>query len=248
MSWLIVLVFAGGASNARLAVGLDEHVGARVPMQLSFTDSTGRRVALGDYFDGHRPVVLVMAYARCQMLCSLVLRGVAEAIAHGRGEPGVDYLPIVVSLDPRETTSTALHYQDKLLAQIGHPGDRARWPYVVGDQPDIAALADALGFRYAWDSETQQYAHPAVVFVIGPDGRIAEYVRGVTFDDLPDAVDRARAGALTPSAARDILSCFHFDPATRRYGHQMMLFLRLGAATVVLGLVLVVFVARRRRA
>jgi len=245
MTWLVVLAFATGP--ARLAVGLDEHVGARVPAALAFTDSTGARVALGDLFDGRRPVVLVLAYARCQMLCSVVLRGVAEAIARGRGVPGSDYVPVVVSLDPRETPAVAAHRQDKLLAEIGFAGERARWPYLVGDDASIHELAAALGFRYAWDPDTQQYAHPAVVFVLAPDGRIAEYVRGVTFAGLDDAIDRARAGQLTPSAARDILSCFHFDPATRRYGRQMHLFLQLGAAAVAIGLLLVIVACSLRR-
>ena len=246
MTWLVVLAFATGPSQ--LAVGLDEHVGAQVPAALAFTDSTGAHVTLADYFDGRRPVVLVLAYARCQMLCSVVLHGVAEAIARGRGTPGSDYLPVIVSLDPRETPSVAAHRQDKLLAEIGYPGERARWPYLVGDDASIHVLAAALGFRYAWDPDTQQYAHPAVVFVLAADGHIAEYVRGVTFADLDDAIDRARAGQLTPSAARDILSCFHFDPAARRYGRQMHLFLQLGAATVAigLGLVVVAFALRRR--
>jgi protein SCO1/2 len=106
------------------------------------------------------------------------------------------------------------------------------WPYLVGDDASIHALADALGFRYAWDARTEQYAHPAVVFVLTPDARIAEYVRGVVFDGLDDAIERAAHGDVTPSAARDLLRCFHDDPARRRYEARLQRFFRIGAAAI----------------
>jgi protein SCO1 len=232
----LVVLASLAASDPRLAVGLDEHVGATLPQDLAFTDSTGHHVELRDLFVPHRPVVLVMAYARCQMLCSVVLHGVADAIAHSRHAIGTDYLPVVVSLDPKETAATGTHRQGFLLAQVHHAGERARWPYLVGDDHDVTALADALGFRYAWDPQTEQYAHPAVVFVLTPDGRIAEYLRGVQYDTLDDAIDRAAIGVVTTSTAHDLLACFHFDPSLRRYGWQIQLFLRLGAATVAVSL------------
>ena len=225
-----------GGPLARLAVGLDEHVGSNVPRELTFTDSQHRVVSLGLFFAPHRPIVLVMAYARCTMLCSVVLRGIAEVVRTSQLEPGRDYLPVVVSLDPRETADEAARRQNRLLDEIRQPGRREIWPYLVGDQPSIAALADALGFRYAWDPQTEQYAHPAVVFVIAPDGRIAEYLRGVTFDGLADAVARAARGELTSASTRDLLACFHFDPAARRYGSKIALLYRLAGALMLLTL------------
>jgi protein SCO1/2 len=167
------------------------------------------------------------------MLCSVVLHGIADAVAHGRHVPGREYLPVIVGLDPDETPQTAAHRQDILLAEIGHAGARGAWPYLLGDDASIHALAAALGFRYAWDPQTKQYAHPAVVFVLTPDGRIAEYLRGVAYPTLDDAIDRAARGALTPSTTQDLLSCFHFDPSLRRYGKQLELFLRLGGLLVI---------------
>jgi protein SCO1/2 len=232
---LILLAATASASPPpRLDLGIDEHVGAQLPRDLWFTDSTRHRIALDDLFIGQRPVVLVLAYARCTMLCSVVLRGIAQAVQTIERVPGRDYVPVVVSLDPHETPDEAARRQDKLLVDIGRAGDRAAWPYVVGDEASVRALADALGFHYAWDPETKQYAHPAVVFVITPDRRIAEYVRGVTFDELGAAIGRAARGELTTSATRDLLSCFHFDPSLRRYETKIALLFRLGAAVVLL--------------
>ncbi len=165
--------------------------------------------------------------------------------------PGRDFVPLVVSLDPDETPDEAGRRQTALLADIG-TRDRASWPYVVGGDAQVHALADALGFHYAWDERTKQFAHPAVVFVLTPDGRIAEYVRGVTFDGLDDAIDRAARGELTPSTVHDLLRCFHDDPALRRYESRLQLVFRICGALVALALagtvtLLVVWERKRRR-
>lgn len=255
MSWILALAIAASAAtstNPQLAIGLDEHVGVQVPRDLAFSDTTGRLVTLGSYFDGHRPVVLVLAYAHCRMLCSVVLHAVADAIVASKQAVGRDYLPVVVSIDPNESPQTAAHRQDLLLDEIHHPGQRALWPYLIGDQPTIAKLASTLGFRYVWDPKTEQFAHPAVVFLLTPKGKIAEYLRGVAFPDFDEAVTRARDGTQTSSTTSDILRCFHFDPSLRRYGHAMQMFLRFGATTVLVALgamiaVLVIVTRRRRR-
>lgn len=242
---MIALVLAALAA-ATPAIGLDEHVGDKLPLDLPFTTPTGEHVHLGDVFDGKRPVLLIMAYARCEMLCSVVLHGATDAIV---AHPG-DYTPLVVSLDPRETPGEAGRRQEKLLADIHHPGDRNAFRYLVGDDAAIHALASALGFHYAWDARTQQYAHPVVIFAITPDGRIAEYLRGVTFPGLADAMDRAAHGTTTSSVARDLIACFHFDPSLMKYGRAIQLFWRLGAAVVLaslVGLVGALFIWERKR-
>lgn len=228
---------------AALAIGLDEHPGARIPLDVTFHDTSGHSVQLARYFD--RPVVLVLGYARCRMLCSVVLHGVADAVKRSTSIPGQDYTPLVISLDPRETVDEAARRDARLVADAG---SRGPWPYLVGDDAAIHAIADALGFRYAWDPRTEQYAHPAVAFVLTRDGRIAEYLRGVTFDGLDGAVERAARGDITPSAAHDLLECFHFDPAARRYQDRIQLVFRIGATLIFLTLLCGVgLIARRHR-
>jgi len=242
------------ADDPKLAVGLDEHLGAPVPRALRFTDTRGTAVTLGDVIapgDG-RPTLLVMAYARCTMLCSVVLRGVAQSVAAMARTPGRDFHLVVVSLDPHETVDEAARKQAVLLEDIGRTGHRDAWPYLVGAPDQVAALAGALGFRYAWDARTQQYAHPAVVFVLTPDARVAEYVRGVRFPDpiLADALDRAGRGELTSSAAQDLVRCFHFDPASRAYRARLQMYFQIGASAIfsaLLALILSLVVWERRR-
>ena len=165
-----------------------------------------------------------------------MLHGAGAAIHASRHVAGRDYTPIVVSLDPRETVDEAARRQATLLEQLGHR-DRAAWPYLVGDDVAIHAVADAVGFHYAWDDRTEQYAHPAAIFVIARDGRLAEVLRGVTFDDLDDAIDHAARDELVPDTARDLLRCFHDDPARRRYAAMLQTFFRAGAGVLLVALI-----------
>jgi protein SCO1/2 len=237
---------------ARLEAGLDEHPGVQVPLDLRFTATDGHAVQLGEVLGRGRPAVLVLAYARCRMLCSVVLRGVAEAVRASALRSGRDFDLVTVSIDPRETADEGRRKQDALLDKIGREGDRGAWTYLVGTPDAIRRLADVLGFRYAWDERTEQYAHPAVVFALTPDGRVAEYVRGVTFPDreLDRAIARAGASLVSAGAARDLLECFHFDPSLTRYGARIQAFFRIGAGAVMavlFGAVIALFVWERRR-
>lgn len=247
----LVLALAASPAHAatppELAAGVDEHPGAQVPLDVPFTTSRGERVTLGALLDGKHPALLVLAYARCTMLCSLVLRGVRTAVHELPREPGRDYLPIIISLDARETADEAARRQATLT------DDPRRWPYLVGPRTSIDAVAHALGFRYAWDPRTEQYAHPAVIFALTPDGRVARYLHGVEFPtaEVASALDDAAAGRVLSTAAVDVLRCFHYDPALRRVGARAQEFLRIGALAIFVmsfgGIALIVLWERRLR-
>ena len=229
-----IAALAAGAPAAGAAgppIRLDEHVGAQVPLDLPFTTPEGTHVHLRDVFDGKHPVVLVMAYARCEMLCSVVLHGVGDAIKDTKAVVGRDYRPVIVSLDPQETPGEA----GRRRSNLGYPAT-----YLVGDDAAIHALANTLGFHYSCDERTKQYAHPVVIFILTPDGHIAEYLRGVTFPALDGPLARAARGETTRSTASDLISCFHFDPSLRHYGPAIQLFLRLGAATILASVIALV--------
>jgi protein SCO1 len=257
----LVLLGAGAAAAqpappAVAAVALDEVPGARVPLELGFTEASGRRVRLGDYFDGRLPVYLILAYARCPMLCNLVLRGAAHAVG-ALGpigmRPGVDFRVVTVSIDPQEETAAAAVRRSAILDQIGWSGHPERWPYLVGTEHAVRALADSIGFRYAWDPRSEQYAHPAVTTVLTPDGRVSRYLHGVEFApaELGAALETARAGQVAPAAIGEaVLRCFRFDPAHRLYRERIERYLRIGASVVAvsLGALLgLLFLLERRR-
>jgi protein SCO1/2 len=235
-------------------IGVDERVGERVPLEAWFSDAIGRRVQLGELFtpSERRPVLLVLSYVRCRMLCSLVLRGATDAIAAMPLVLGQDYRFVVVSIDPREDAASAAARGRELRTRMGERGDGLQ--YLVGAERPIRALAKSLGFRYAWDAGTEQFAHPAVVFVLTPDGTIARYVHGVQFEpgELAAALRGAANGerGIAASIGESVLGCFRFDPAARAHREMIESYLGIGAAalSLTLGLaVLWLFLWERRR-
>ena len=240
--WSSLALLAMLASSARAAppalaaVDIDEHLGARLPLELPFVDQSGRDVMLGDYFRDGRPVVLVLAYFRCPMLCDLVLHGVVDSIARQGLALGRDYRALTVSIDPKDTPAQASLKQHGMLQALDAPFAGAAWPFLVGKSPAIHTLAARLGFEYAYDPKSDQYAHPAVAFIVTPEGRISRYLYGVEFRplDVRLALDEAAHGKIGGIVDRVLLTCFHYDPATRRYGLYVVGVLRGGAALTLL--------------
>ncbi len=235
------------------AADVDEHLGARLDGDLAFKDSEGRRVRLGDVFAGDKPVLLVLAYYHCPMLCGLVLRGTAEGLAQLGWTPGREYRVVTVSFDPRDTTDAAREKRKSTLASLGRPlGSPEEWPFLTGEEASIRALADTLGFRFAYDARVDAYAHPAAIFALTPDGRVSRYLYGVEFParDLRLALTEAGEGRSGSIVDRVLLTCYRFDPASRRFGPYITGFMRLGGAFIlvtVAGLLIALSVSERRR-
>lgn len=216
-------------------IGLEEHLGARIPLDLPFSEAAGRRVRLGEFFGDGKPVVMVLAYVRCKMLCSLVLQTTTAAVRAMPLTPGRDYRLITVSIDPDEESAAAAVRRAELVARLGRPGAADRWTYLVGAEHPIRALADALGFHYRWDPRTEQFAHPAVITVLTPDGTIARYFQGIDVApaELAGALKSAAAGQVAQqSLAETVLSCFRFDPAARAHRAQIDRYLQIGGAVI----------------
>lgn len=224
------------ATLALQAVDIDEHLGARLPLDSAFTDEAGNAVHLRDYFRDGKPVVLVLAYFRCPMLCDLVLRGVADTASRQPKVLGRDFRALTVSIDPKDTPASASLKQHGLLQAMNRLDAAKAWPFLVGDEANIRKLADSVGFEYSYDPKTDQYAHPACAIVVMPDGRIARYLYGVTFRpfDLRLALDDAARGRVGGIVDRVLLTCFRYDPATRRYAWAVRGVLRGGAALTLL--------------
>ena len=236
---LLAIATPGAARATRPAVqqvDIDEHLGALLPLELPFVDENRRPVKLGDYFRDGKPVVLVLAYFRCPMLCDLVLHGVLHSLTKQHLVLGRDYRALTVSIDPKDTPQAAARKQEGMLQGLNMPEKTAAWPFLTGAQANVKALADRLGFEYAYDPKSDQYAHPACAFVITPQGRISRYLYGVKFRplDVRLALDEAAHGKIGGIVDRVLLCCFRYDPATRRYGWYVKGILRGGATLTLL--------------
>jgi protein SCO1 len=231
-------------------IGFDQHIGAFVPLDTAFRDESGKSVRLGDYF-GPRPVVMVFAYYDCPMLCTQVISGLTSALRTISLEPGHDFEIVTVSFDPRDTASSAAAKKKVFVERYKREGAETAWHFLSGDQASIDRLTKAAGFRYAWDEQTKQFAHPTGVIVLTPDGRLAKYMFGIEYGprDLRFAIVEASNGHVGSVVDSLLLYCYHYDPMTGRYGLVVMRMMRIaGAATVLaLGAFIIVMVRREKR-
>jgi protein SCO1/2 len=233
------------------AVDVDEHPGLDIDKNLTFTDHTGKKVTLGDFLDGKRPVLVTMNYYRCPVLCNVQLNELTEALRQLDWTAGDEHFRIVtVSIDPREDAELAGKKRAAHLASLER-GETVDWNFLTGDALNVRLLAAQLGIQYAYDPEQDQYAHPAVITFLSPEGKIARYVYGLSVNpnDLKFGLIEASEGRVGSTLDRIILSCFHYDATLGRYGPFAFGLMRIaGAATVLLiGTALLVYWRRDRR-
>jgi protein SCO1/2 len=228
-------------------IGFDQNIDERVPLETPFQDEAGRTVRLGEYF-GKRPVVLVFAYYECPMLCTHVINGLASALDVLTLSPGTDFEIVTVSFDPRDTPSTATAKKAGYLNRYQRPGAEGAWHFLTGDQASIDRLAKAAGFRYVWDTATNQFAHPTGIIVLTPDGRLARYLFGIEYGprDLRLALVEASSGRVGTPVDSLLLYCYHYDPMSGRYGLAIMRTLRIAGGVTVFALGAFIFVMVRR--
>jgi protein SCO1/2 len=228
-------------------VGFDQRLHEQVPLDLVFRDEAGRAVQLSDYF-GTKPVILTLAYYECPMLCPLVLSALLKSLRTLSFDVGDQFNVLTVSIDPRDTPALAATKKTTYLQGYLRPGAAEGWHFLTGEATSIERLTEAVGFRYAYDAETGQYAHAAGIMVLTPQGRIAHYFYGIEYSprDLRLALVEASANAIGSPVDQVLLLCYRYDPATGRYGIVIMNVVRLAGLATVLALATSVLVMLRR--
>jgi len=240
---------ASAMPKALQGIGFDQNIDQHIPLDTIFRDESGATVRLGDYF-GKRPVVLVFAYYDCPMLCTQVIHGLSSALGVLSLAPGKDFEIVTVSFNPGDTPAAAAAKKAVYLERYKEPGAAAAWHFLTGDDASIERLTKAAGFRYAWDADTKQFAHPSGIIVVTPDGRLARYLFGIEYGprDLRFAIVEASAGKVGSAVDSLLLYCYHYDPVMGRYGLVIMRAMRLaGAATVLALSAFIALMLRRER-
>jgi protein SCO1/2 len=229
-------------------VGFDQHLGEAVPLDLAFTDETGRSVRLADYF-GKKPVVLSLVYYQCPMLCTISLNGLAGALEVLSFVPGQEFEVVTVSFDPTETPVLAAAKKKAYMARYKRPEAHAGWHFLTGPKQSVEALTRAVGFRYVWDEATKQFAHPAGLLVLTPEGKISHYLFGVEYapKDLRLSLVAAAGGTIGNVADQLLLYCYQYDPQAGRYSASILNLVRVAGALTVLGLGAFILTASRKR-
>ena len=236
--------------NPAQDVGIDQRLGASLPLDLSFRDERGQPVALAQLF-GRKPVVLAFVYYQCPMLCTMVLNDLTRALKAMPLELGPDYEVVVVSIDPHETPELAAAKKSRYLEQLARDDAQpAAWHFLTGDDESIHALASAAGFRYVYDAEAVQYAHASGVMVVTPQGVMSRYLYGLEYSsrDLRLALVEASDGAVGGLTEQVLMLCFHYDPTTGKYGFAIINGVRAAGIATVLALAAFMLVHLRREA
>jgi protein SCO1 len=231
-------------------VGIDQKLNDSIPLNLKFRDEHNNTVELAQFFVG-KPVILTLVYYNCPMLCTEVLNAVDRSLEQMPLEIGKDFSVVTVSIDPTDDSKIAdakqAMYAGMYLSATHRNGAAYGWHFLVGDEPQIKQLADSVGFRYAYDPDSHQYAHASGIMVLTPDGKISKYFYGVTYPErdlrlgLVDA-SQEKIGSLTDQV---LLYCYHYDPHTGKYGLLISRVLQLGGlVTVLIGGIFLIFLFR----
>ena len=239
-----------GLPQALQEVRIDQKLDQQLPLDLTFRDESGRDVKLGQYF-GHKPVVLAFVYYDCPMLCTQVLNGMVTSFRVLPFQMSKEYDVVTISFDPRETPELAARkkkvYVDYLPEKM-RAGAENGWHFLTGDQENIAKITDAAGFRYRWDEKTQQFAHASAVMVTTPHGKLSRYYYGIEYParDLRLGLIESSANKIGSPVDQLLLYCYHYDPATGKYGAVVMNIMRIAGVITLLGIAAMLLLLKAR--
>ena len=213
--------------------------GPKFPWMRNSFDERGKSVRLSDYVHD-KPVILVMAYYRCPMLCTQVLNGLAQGMLDMSFDAGKEFNVVTVSFDPREKPALAAAKKETYIGRYRRPGAAGGWHFLTGKEPDIRRLAQSIGFRYHYDPETAQYAHAAGIVILTPKGKVSRYFYDVHYSgrDLRLGLVEASANTIGSPVDQVLLFCFHYDPSAGKYDLAVLNFVRLGGVVTMLALIL----------
>jgi protein SCO1/2 len=220
---------------ALLNVGIEQHLDAQLPPHLAFRDETGQAVKLGDYF-GKKPLILDLVYYNCPMLCGESLAGLTSSMRLLKFDAGKEFDVVIVSFDPRETAEMAAAKKADYIKRYNRAGAANGWHFLTGSAESINALTKAVGFQYQYGAKLNQFAHATAIMVLTPQGHISRYFYGVDFPpkDLRMGLVEASQGKIGNAVDAVLLYCYHYDPATGKYGAIVVNILRLAAAATIL--------------
>jgi protein SCO1 len=229
-------------------VKIEQRLNEQLPLDLQFKDETGRTVELREYFNKSRPVILSLVFYKCPMLCNQILSGLLAGLRAQSFDVGREFEVLTVSFDPRETPELATEKKQSYLERYNRAGAEKGWHFLTGDQENITRLTEAVGFQYNYDEKTNQFAHASGIMLLTPEGKLSRYFYGIEYNprDLRFGLIEASNNQIGSMADQLLLYCYHYDPATGRYGPVVMNIMRLGGVVTVLGIGALILILRRR--
>lgn len=217
------------------AVRLAPPLGSQWPLDVTLRDEAGAAVPLGALIAG-KPTLLLFSYFNCSMLCPVLLEGVTRSLKAMSLIVGSDFGVVVISIDPHDGPAEARKKRQEYISRHQRNAASSGWHFLTGDEAAIERLTRIAGFSYSYDAASGQYAHPAAMFVLTAQGRLARVLYGVepAPRDVRLALVEASHGRIGTAVDQLLLYCYHYDPLTGRYGSVIMNALRITGLTTVL--------------
>lgn len=241
---------ANGIPEPLKRVGIEQKLGAKLPLDAEFKNEDGQVVKLGDYFGKGRPVILTFVYFECPMLCNQVLNGLTGSLKGVSLDAGKDFDVIALSFDKNENDKNGLAANKKAsyMDRYGRPGTEPGWHFLTGTQESIDAATQAAGFSYEWDDASNQFAHASAVIVVMPDGTLSRYFYGIDYSprDLKLGIVESAESKIGSVSDKLLLYCFHYDPSTGKYGFAILNVMRGFAVLTLVGMGMMGLVFWRR--
>ncbi len=229
-------------------VTIEQRYGEQLPLDATFRDELGNDVKLGDYF-GEKPVMLAFVYYQCPMLCNEVLNGTLGTLKALPFTAGKEFDIVAISFDARENDLRGLAAEKKAsyIERYNRPGASEGWHFLTGTQDSIRRVTDAAGFGFEYDEKLDQFAHAAGIMIVTPDGKMSRYFYGIEYapKDIRLGLVEAADGKIGTPVDKLLLYCFHYDPATGKYGAVVMNMIRIAGVALLIGLGLFYVLVRR---
>ena len=243
-------------------VGVSEHLGKQIDLNsYEFTSvDDGQKHKLKEYFEEGKPTIVNLVYYECPMLCTMVLNGVMEGMKGMDWTIGKEFNVVTISINPKDEIATAKQKKAAYIQSYLEKENSLKsrnlatvengWHFFTGEESQVKRLAEQLGFGYKYDSVQKEYAHPAVTFVLTPNGYISRYLYGIQYRarDLRLALLEASKGKIGNVFDRLLMFCYHYEPSSRGYTLQVVRVMQAGGAGTValLGGYLTLFWRRQR--
>jgi protein SCO1/2 len=228
-------------------IGIDQNLGAQVPLDAHFKDENGKDVTIQDY-TGEKPIVLNLVYFGCPMLCGQVLNGLTRSLRALEMDPGKDFKILTISFDPREKPELAMEKKKNYLKEYRNDNARDNWHWLTGSEDQIKKVTSAVGFRYVWDEKFQQFAHGSGIMVLTPDAKVSKYFYGIEYSpkDMRLGITEAGNGKVGSVADKVLLWCFHYDPTAGKYTMAVLRLIQVGGIITLAGLGTFLFLMFRK--
>lgn len=231
---------ANGLPDMLKKVGIEQKLGDQLPLDTELKDEAGNIVKLGSYFGKGRPVIVAFVYYECPMLCNQVLNGLTGSLKGISFNAGKEFDVVAISFDAKEFDKADLAKNKKAsyIERYGRPETASGWHFLTGTEASIQKVTSAAGFTFEWDDKSQQFAHAAGVMIATPDGKLSRYLYGIDYSpkDLKFGIMESAESRVGNPADQLLLYCFHYDPASGKYGLAILNLVRLGGIATLLGM------------